>query len=77
MTDDYDSQQARRLLGYHEEEQFRFTAQRQDSLHPTKTAPPDPASAQVHATLAVASQLARIATALERLAGEQKGPSPQ
>jgi hypothetical protein len=36
--------------------------------------PADPGVAQVHATLAVAEQLARIATALERLAGGQGGP---
>lgn len=34
-----------------------------------RTLPPDPAAAQIHATLAVASQLARIATALEQMAG--------
>jgi hypothetical protein len=40
---------------------------------PTDTLPADRV-AQVHATLAVAEQLARIATALERLADGQVGP---
>ena len=39
--------------------------------------PPDPVMAQVHATLAVADQLARIATALERLGGGQEGTGPR
>ncbi len=38
--------------------------------------PPDLVAAQLHATLAVADELARIATALERLAGTQEGPEP-
>ena len=33
--------------------------------------PADPVTAQIHATLAVADQLTRIADALERLAGQQ------
>ncbi len=37
----------------------------------TRTEPADPVAAQVHATLAVAEQLSRIATALERIAGGQ------
>jgi hypothetical protein len=37
----------------------------------TETLPADRAAAQVHATLAVAEQLSRIATALERIARGQ------
>jgi hypothetical protein len=69
--------EAVRLIGPHEVEQPRFATRERDPLYPTPMLSPEPESAPVHAILAVASQLARIATALERLAGEQKGPSPQ
>lgn len=42
-----------------------------------KMRPADLAAEQLHATLAVADQLARIATAPEQLAGAQEGPEPR
>lgn len=74
MTDYF--QQAERLLKPQQVPRG-FQTTRQKPTVPTDTVPADRVAAQVHATLAVASQLARIATALERLADQQGGPGPQ
>ena len=71
MTDYFS--QAERLLKP-QEVPVGFRTMSDHPVTPTKTLPADPVAAQVHATLAVAEQLGRIATALERLAGGQGGP---
>lgn len=54
-----------------------FRALSPEHSGPTETLPADPVAAQVLATLAVASQMARIADALKRLADGQEGTRPQ
>jgi hypothetical protein len=71
MTDYFS--QAERLLKP-QEEPVGFRTMSDHPVIPTETLPADRVAAQVHATLAVAEQLSRIATALERLAGGQEDP---
>lgn len=71
MTDHY--QEAERLSKPQSEALLGFD-QEPVPVPAGRMLPADLVAAQLHATLAVADQLARIAAALERLAGGQEGP---